>query len=408
MSPFLFAALSLLLAFGRGPGPLFAQTSPFPVPDGLQGAVDFWKQVFTRHDSGELILFDPLDPSTIYTVLRTGDSEANRAKVAKERARIAAEYDLADDETRIRGQRGAKEHFVEGLRISGRYMAQMQQIFRDEGLPPQLAYLPLVESSFNVRARSGAGAVGMWQFIPETGKKFMRIDDQVDERRDPLASTRAAARLLKQNYRILASWPLALTAYNHGTEGMFRAIESLGTRDLGEMIRRYQSPTFGFASKNFYAEFLAAVEIASAPDKYFPFLRLHPPLALREVEVKKATALGALLKPAAIAPGEFFNWNPALETGTTTIPAGYRVKLPAEKVQPFVNAQSRAAAAPARKNTSSSLRQPAAKPALAQPNRKATTSRSGAKTAAGRPPLRAKAPAANALTVQRTLNLAAR
>ena len=103
---------------------------------------------------------------------------------------------------RVRSQRGAKEHFTEGLRISGRYIAQMQKIFRDEGLPPELAYLPLVESSFNVRARSSAGAVGMWQFIPETGKKFMRIDDAVDERRDPMASTRAAARLLKENYRI--------------------------------------------------------------------------------------------------------------------------------------------------------------------------------------------------------------
>ncbi len=70
----------------------------------------------------------------------------------------------------------------------------MQKIFRAEGLPAQLAYLPLVESSFNIRARSGAGAVGMWQFIPETGKKFMRIDDKVDERRDPMASTRAALR----------------------------------------------------------------------------------------------------------------------------------------------------------------------------------------------------------------------
>ena len=407
MSRYLVSALFLLLALGRWPAPLCAQTSPFPVPEGLQGTVDFWKQVFTRHDSGELILFDPVDPSTIYTVLRAGDSEADRAKVSKERARIAAEYDLADDETRIRSQRGAKEHFVEGLRISGRYMAQIRQIFRDEGLPPQLAYLPLVESSFNVRARSGAGAVGMWQFIAETGKKFMRIDDQVDERRDPLTSTRAAARLLKQNYRILGSWPLALTAYNHGTEGIFRAIESIGSRDLVEMIRRYQSPSFGFASKNFYAEFLAVVEIASAPDRYFPFLRLHPPLALREVEVKKATALGALLKPAAIASGDFFHWNPALESGSTTIPAGYRVKLPAEKVQPFINAQSRAAAPPAKKNAAGA-RQPAVKPALAQPNRKAATSRVAAKAVPGRAPARAKEPAANALTARRSLNLAAR
>lgn len=134
-----------LLAIGCLPGPLWAQTQPFPVPAGLQETVDFWKQVFTRHSYGDVILFDPLDPGTIYRVLRAAENEQGRAKVAKERARIAAEYDLADDESRIRSQRGAKEPFSEGLRISGRYIAQMQKIFRDEGLPPELAYLPLVE-----------------------------------------------------------------------------------------------------------------------------------------------------------------------------------------------------------------------------------------------------------------------
>ena len=97
--------------------------------------------------------------------------------VEKERARIVADYDLTDDESRIRSQRGAKEHFAEGLKVSGRYMQEMQKIFATKGCRWSLAYLPLVESSFNIRARSIVGAVGMWQFMPETGKKFMRIDD---------------------------------------------------------------------------------------------------------------------------------------------------------------------------------------------------------------------------------------
>lgn len=346
MSRHVLSLLLILLLDAFSPFALGAQQGPFPVPAGLQGAVDFWKQVFTRHGYGEVLLFDPIDPATIYQVLRVSETEQGRALVGKERARIAAQYDLVDDESRVRSQRGAKEHFSEGLRISGRYIAQMQKIFRAEGLPAELAYLPLVESSFNIRARSGAGAVGMWQFIPVTGKKFMRIDDMVDERRDPMASTRAAARLLKENFRILGSWPLAITAYNHGTEGIFRGIESVGSRDLVELIRHYRSPTFGFASKNFYAEFLAVVEIASQPDKHFPFLRLHRPVVLREVEVKKTTALDAVLRPAAISQGDFFQWNPALEAGTKVIPAGYRVNLPAEKIQSFLAAQARAAATP--------------------------------------------------------------
>lgn len=343
--PFI-SALFILLILGRLPAALFAQATQFPVPAGLRGAVDFWKQVFTRHGYGDVILFDPLDPGTIYSVLRVPESEQGRVLVGRERTRIAAAYDLVGEE-RIRSQRGAKEAFRDGLRISGRYIAQMQKIFRAEGLPGELAYLPLVESSFNVRARSAAGAVGMWQFIPETGKKFLRIDDKVDERRDPMASTRAAVRLLKENYRILGNWPLAITAYNHGTEGIFRAIDSVGSRDLAQIIRRYQAPTFGFASKNFYAEFVAVLEIATQPEKHFPFLRLHRPLALREVEVKKSIAVDALLTPAAISRGDFYQWNPALEGATKIIPAGYRVKLPAEKIQPFLAAQTRVIATPA-------------------------------------------------------------
>jgi membrane-bound lytic murein transglycosylase D len=117
------------------------------------------------------------------------------------------------------------------------------------------------------------------QFMPDTGKKFLRITDAVDERRDPLLSTRAAARLLNENRTLLGNWPLAITAYNHGTEGIFRAIDIVGTRDLVEIIRRYQSPTFGFASKNFYAEFLAAADIARNSEVHFPFLRPHSPRA---------------------------------------------------------------------------------------------------------------------------------
>jgi hypothetical protein len=184
-----------------------------------------------------VVLFDPLDPGKICTVVRAPDGEQGRALVERERVLVAVDYDLADDESWIRIQRGGKEQFLEGLKIAGRYMTPMQRIFRDEGLPVELAYLPLVESSFNVRARSSVGAVGMWQFMPETGRKFMRVDTAVDERRDPMRSTRAAARLLKENYRILGNWPLVITAYNHGTK----------------------------------------VEIATHIDSYFPFLRPHRP-----------------------------------------------------------------------------------------------------------------------------------
>jgi membrane-bound lytic murein transglycosylase D len=287
-------------------------------------------------------------------VLRVPDGEEGRMLIERERARIVTDHDLNPEDGRVRSQRGVKEQFISGLRISGRYMSQMRKIFRDEGLPVELAYLPLVESSFNVRARSSAGAVGMWQFMPETGRQFLLVSDAVDERRDPLVSTRAAARLLKQNHRLLGNWPLAVTAYNHGTEGIFRAMDTIGTQDLVEIIRRYQSPTFGFASKNFYAEFLAAVSIAKNSAAYFPVLRSHPPLNLREIEIKRPLSIHSLLRPTAVSHGDFLEWNPAVSTTATIIPAGYRIKVPPEKADRFVVAQLRVIASAEKKRTAAS------------------------------------------------------
>jgi membrane-bound lytic murein transglycosylase D len=329
----------------------FAAESAFSVLPGLEGTVAFWKQIFAGYGSGDVVFFDPLDPSKIYSVLRVPDTDEGRAIIDRERAQIIANYDLNEEEGRIRTQRGVKEQFTSGLRISGRYMSQMKKIFRDEGLPPELAYLPLVESSFNVRARSSVGAVGMWQFMPDTGKKFLRITDAVDERRDPMASTRAAARLLKENRQILGNWPLAVTAYNHGTEGIFRAIDVVGTQDLVEIIRRYQSPTFGFASKNFYAEFLAAMDIAKNSEAHFPFLRPHPPWSFHEIEVKRPVSIQSVLKPSAISQSDFFEWNPALSLTVKMIPAGYRVNIPPEKASRFSAAQQRTVDAQAKKKS---------------------------------------------------------
>jgi membrane-bound lytic murein transglycosylase D len=362
-----FIGLLFLLRVGAAETLVEAQPAPFPIPSGLEETVQFWKHVFTRYGADQIVLFDPMDPGKIYSVVSAADGSA----IDRERARIVADYNLADDENRIRTQRGAKEHFLEGLKISGRYIGQMQKIFREEGLPPELAYLPLVESSFNIRGRSSVGAVGMWQFMPETGKKFLRIDTTVDERLDPIASTRAAARLLKENYRILGRWPLAITAYNHGTDGIFRGIKAVESDDLVDLIRRYESPTFGFASKNFYAEFLAVVDIATNNEQYFPHLRTHRPVILQEVEVRRPAKLQALLMPAAISQRDFFEWNPALDPAAQSIPLGYRVKLRPDKVDDFLAADTRAGA-PSHAKKVSMVRTVVLQKAVARSQRQAT------------------------------------
>jgi membrane-bound lytic murein transglycosylase D len=308
--------------------------SPFPILEGLEKSVEFWKQVFTVYDTSQLIFFDPVDPTNIYTVVKVENEKETRRVIKGEKGNILAKHGV--DENRIKIQRGIKDRFVDGLVRSGRYIEQMQQIFREKGLPVELTYLPLVESSFNIHARSRAGAVGMWQFIGSTGRRFLRIDNSIDERKDPLESTRAAARLLKENHQLLGNWPLAVTAYNHGQEGLVRAIAKVGSRNLMELIRKYESRAWGFASKNFYAEFLAAVDVAKNVDRYFPGLEYHLPFPLEEIELKKATTISALLKSTGIRRKQLLEWNPALSSGIAVVPQGYRVKVPAGKPEPLL------------------------------------------------------------------------
>ena len=317
---------------------LYAQTkdsdeNPFPLLPGLENAVEFWKRIFTQYSLSQLVFFDNSDMSKIYEVMDIGEGSRTQDYIDGERARIATANGV--DIERVKAQRGVKERTMEGLKRSGRYIAQMQQIFRERNLPVELTYLPLVESSYDLTARSFVGALGIWQFMPVTGRQFLRVNKLVDERRDPIESTRAAASLLAQNYQALGNWPLALTAYNYGAGGLARAVAEIGSDNLVDLIRNYQHPYWGFAPKNFYAEFLAAVDIAQNIEQYFPGIELHSPLMIKEVEVKKATSVAALASSRGLTQQQLLAWNHALSPKTKLIPAGYRLKLPVDaKAEP--------------------------------------------------------------------------
>src|SRR5262249_26836280 len=133
---------------------------------------------------------------------------------------------------RIRAQRGIRERFGRGIAASRRYTPELEQIFREEGVPEAVTRLALLGSCFNVKADSRRGAPGVCHSMPGTGRLFMRVDDAIDERRDPVIAGRAAARFLRRSYDRLGTWPLAITAYNHGPNGVARAIDTLGTTDI--------------------------------------------------------------------------------------------------------------------------------------------------------------------------------
>ena len=340
--------LLLLLVFcvAFAPGNAQPQTQAgtedhFPLLPGLESAVEFWKKIFTEYSISQLVFFDPLDMSRIYDVLDVGEESRTPEYINGERERVAANHGV--DVERVRAQRGIKERTAAGLKRSGRYIAQMQQIFRDRGLPIELTYLPIVESSYDLNARSSAGALGMWQFMRTTGRQYMRVDRSIDERRDPIESTRAAAAFLQQSYETLGNWPLAITAYNYGPGGMARAVKEMESDNLVDLIRDYRHPYWGFPPKNFYAEFLAAVEIGKNVNQYFPELTLDPPLSIREIELKVSSSLGALAKNTGLTRDQFLAWNPALTEQIRSVPAGYRVKVPVDSnAQPVIEiAQSR-------------------------------------------------------------------
>jgi peptidoglycan lytic transglycosylase D len=348
------------LAMARAP----AADPALPYPPQLQRDVDFWVRVYSQIDTNSGYLHDQYDLAVVYDTLHFAPDSSPRARqrivdrardhYAAELRRIASgKQPLSPEDERIKAlwgaegtperlleatddirfQLGQSNRFKAGLIRSGAWHRAIASALRGEGLPPELAALPLVESSYNPRAYSKVGAAGLWQFMPSTGRRFMRIDRAVDDRMDPFRATEAAAQLLAYNHRILGTWPLALTAYNHGVAGMRRAVETLGTTNIVTIVRNYQSRTFGFASRNFYVSFLAALRILNDPPKYFgdivPLREEH----FREVRMPAYVAIRPLERALAVDPGTLRDLNPALRPavwrGRLAVPRGYELRLPA-------------------------------------------------------------------------------
>jgi membrane-bound lytic murein transglycosylase D len=265
-----------------------ASDAIFPTPDGLEPAVRFWLDTFTRWDHDDVVIHDRVEPGMVYDVVH-GVADDDDPRV---RARVSAVVEwlqlttqraarrlfflppsaAVDPVTRVRTQRGARDSIAQGIVAERLFHGVVRRALADEGLPPELAALPLVESSYHPGLTSSARAVGLWQLTTDVADRWLRIDGKVDERRDPARASSAAASYLHELYDAFKSWPLALTAYNHGPTGVQRAREGLGTDDLGEIVRRWDGPGFGFASRSFYAEFLAARQVLRGAATYFPDL----------------------------------------------------------------------------------------------------------------------------------------
>ena len=336
----------------------------FAYPPELEPDVRFWIRVYTEVTTDQGLLHDDWYLGLVYEVLRfdPSDSPRQRERIveqAKERyAALLRRFAAGDTENltpherrilhefgdkttpagyreaieRIRFQLGQADRFHEGLIRAQAYEASISRVLADRGVPPEIGALPHVESSFNPAAYSRVGAAGLWQFMPGTARRYMRVDGVVDQRLDPYSSTEAAANLMLYNYRLLGSWPLAVTAYNHGPGGLKRAQDELGTSNIAVIVKRYQGATFGFASRNFYVAFLAALEVDRNAEKYFGPLTHLPETESMVVTLPDYVAVDALARAFKADLGALRVLNPALRppvwSKTRLVPRGYALRIP--------------------------------------------------------------------------------
>jgi len=368
-------------AYSKQEAALGYDQDTFKVSENFRHRVNFWKRIYSQVTTDQGLLHDTEDLRIVYGVIDFREINSNsalsegqkqrarrdllkvqkqeisdrllRISQAKEAKELQGEdlryfqmfshndgqnkFREAASLKRIRFQLGQADRFLMGMYFSGKYLPEIESIFRAEGLPLELTRLPFVESSFNIYARSKVGASGIWQFIRSTGRIYLKMDTIVDFRNDPIEASRAAAKKLKSNYKLLGSWPLALTAYNHGPAGVKRIVDKLKTQSIEEIIQNATARRFGFASQNFYSCFVAALEIEEAADKFFKKPKWAPEMKYAEIRLKRPLHFKHLIaffgenEDLALQYNLYFQQ--AVRRGHRPIPAGYSIRLPPELVQ---------------------------------------------------------------------------
>lgn len=354
----------------------------FTPPEGLEEVVTFWTHIFGVYTKDQVVFYNESYTGIVYSVLdfselkqsgATGIGGFKSQMIHRERQRIkkmltkVTKYleengrlsDLNAEERRIakllednkdivslkaqdlqsslKYRNGFAHRIRKALIESGAYLEEMQRIFEERGLPKELTAIPFVESAFNLRAYSGAGAAGIWQFISATGKRYLRIDDFVDERYDPILAAYAAATHLANEYKFLGSWPLTINAYNTGPGRMLQAKKNLGTTDIATIIKKFKGSGYGFDSRNYYPEVLAALHVIQNKEEFFGELKTHPIEKYEYLAMPSPMNVKELSRLAGISRNTIAEMNiglkPEVLSGIRKLPKGYLIKIPPDAKQ---------------------------------------------------------------------------
>ncbi len=354
----------------------------FRVPERLRELVEFWTKVYVQYSSLQIVVYDREFPSVIYGVIdfrdlyqkglspialeitskqRTQKTKAefygafnllatrsrkqgplsglatNLVQIWSERhpelmPKNSKEWQLARE--RLRFQFGQRDRVIHSLKASHDFQFLMEALFSENDLPPQLARLCLLESSFVIKAQSKADAVGVWQFLKSSAREYMRVDEAsggIDERLSPIKSTIAAIKFLKRNLRVLGDLPLTIISYNHGIRGLLKVKKEMGNVSVVDLLngKHTAKSPLGFASRNYYAEFLAMVHAEAY--RNFLYSLESPPTKFQSVKIL------TLLKDASvfqIAANEGLNleelqlFNPDVFKLDVALRAGTKVVIP--------------------------------------------------------------------------------
>lgn len=351
----------------------------FAIPKGLETNVQFWLDVYTKYTTDQGVIHDAEYIDLIYETLdftaivaRTdidgSQKERQKTKMVKESKKRVKEmlqkfetlkdpsslgeqekkiwdyfakiddkkkFKEAQTKQRLRFQLGQKDRVIQGIYFSGRYLEEFEKIFKEAGLPLELTRLPFVESSFNVLARSKVGASGLWQIMRYTGRPYMMINNAIDKRNHPFEAARLAAKLLRNNFDMLGAWPLAVTGYNHGPSGVLRLTKTHQSRELGDLFPKGAKKRLGFASRNFFASFVAILEVEKNAPKYFGNVTWSQPLAAVDVRMPFEVKYSDVLRWFEGDDNKAQIFNPQItqtaRKGKISLPKGALVSIPTSK-----------------------------------------------------------------------------